>query len=207
MNNFPRKRAMDIDVDLQCADMILSIPRIKKIRLISQLSQFDDIIDLQSIDQGFPQISMGFNKDKNSRKRTMNFDIDSECVDMVEFTPRFKKMKTMSRLSDIDDTSEQVSIEEQSIDNCVNRLDKEEDRSFIILLRLPSGVRQIISIPSSSKIKDLFVYIEDYGYEMDKLEMVQCFPRRIFTMEMGESSMESCGIINRDTIYVQNRWR
>lgn len=146
----------------------------------------------------------------NSRKRPMatSEDSDPECmIDLTESIPRIKKMKILSPLSDNDDDisgdRRRVRCERDSPENWLDYLGREEDPIYTILIRLPSGSREMLSIPSSSQLKALFLYIRDRGCELHKYDLVKCFPKQILTPKMGSLTLASCGIVNKDTLHVQ----
>lgn len=83
--------------------------------------------------------------------------------------------------------------------------DTEEDVKSNVLLRFPDGNKKQLTLPASSKLKALVLYVALQGFESHKFELVTNFPRRQLSHLDATITLKEAGLYPQETIFVQAR--
>lgn len=107
-----------------------------------------------------------------------------------------------------------ASLAEVEDANCID-LEKDRWKEFLgtdnsakmeLIIRFPDGNKEKVMFPSDSKLKALFLYVSEHGYNMNEYDLITNFPKKNLSDACDEmSTLESAGIHSRDTLYVQTK--
>lgn len=84
-------------------------------------------------------------------------------------------------------------------------LGPETDPISKLMLRLPDGSRDIISMPSSSKLMALIKYVGSKGYSNEQYELVTNFPRREISYMDFNITLKAAGLFPQEAVFIQSR--
>ncbi|CAL4180819.1 unnamed protein product, partial [Meganyctiphanes norvegica] len=84
-------------------------------------------------------------------------------------------------------------------------LGKESDPVSKLMLRLPDGSRDIVSMPCTSKLMALVKYVSCKGFSNESYEMVTNFPRRQISYMDFDISLKDAGLFPQESIFIQAR--
>lgn len=84
-------------------------------------------------------------------------------------------------------------------------LGKETDEKATLMLRLPNGQRDKLSIPMSSKLMAVITYVGSKGYSNERYELIAHFPRRELSHLDFEATLKEVGLHSQETIFIQSR--
>lgn len=74
-----------------------------------------------------------------------------------------------------------------------------------LMIRFPSGNKQQLSLPCSSKLLALEQYVQDEGYSRDKYELITNYPRRKLSELDMNLTLKDAGLFPQETVFVQER--
>ncbi|XP_063866115.1 UBX domain-containing protein 7-like isoform X2 [Scylla paramamosain] len=80
-----------------------------------------------------------------------------------------------------------------------------DDPESKLMLRLPDGTRDIVSMPSSSKLMALVKYVSSKGYSSEQYELVTNFPRREISQMDFNITLEDAGLFPQEAVFIQAR--
>ncbi|KAK8748208.1 hypothetical protein OTU49_016372 [Cherax quadricarinatus] len=108
-----------------------------------------------------------------------------------------------------------LNNEEKSCDSANTCCSSEEEwKSYLgpsadpeskLLLRLPDGSKDIVSMPSSSKLLALVKYVGSKGFSNEQYELVTNFPRREISYMDFDVTLKDAGLFPQETVFVQAR--
>ncbi|KAK0403918.1 hypothetical protein QR680_017194 [Steinernema hermaphroditum] len=75
-----------------------------------------------------------------------------------------------------------------------------------IVLRMPNGERQTISLPDSTKLKALFFFISGLGYNANNHILVLSYPKREYTTVNSELTLREMKFSRRELIHVEKKY-
>ncbi|KAI7692933.1 hypothetical protein SSS_05438 [Sarcoptes scabiei] len=88
-------------------------------------------------------------------------------------------------------------------DRWENYLGKKENK-MEILIRYPDGQKKMMMFPPDSKLKALFLYVTENGYNMNEYELITNFPKKNLSSCDENLNLESV-MHHRETLYVQTK--
>ncbi|KAK7075280.1 UBX domain-containing protein 7 [Halocaridina rubra] len=91
------------------------------------------------------------------------------------------------------------------VDDWKDYLGPTTDPESKLMLRLPDGSRDIISMPSTSKLKALVKFIGTKGYNNEQYELVTNFPRKELSGLDFNTTLRDAGLFPQETIFIQAR--
>ncbi|XP_076042373.1 UBX domain-containing protein 7 isoform X2 [Oratosquilla oratoria] len=106
------------------------------------------------------------------------------------------------------------SVEKSSVDTKDDEVDNsdwklylgdEKDAESKLMLRLPDGSRDVIAMPSTSKLMALVKYVGSKGYSNERFELVTNFPRRQISYMDFNKTLKDVGLFPQETVFVQAR--
>ncbi|OTF73706.1 UBX domain-containing protein 7-like protein [Euroglyphus maynei] len=106
---------------------------------------------------------------------------------------------------DHESDSDCVIIENESKDDWRNYIGSDESNKMEIVIRYPNGNKEKVMFPSDSKLKALFLYVTEHGYNMNEYDLITNFPKKNLSSCDGKETLENVGIHSRDTLYVQTK--
>lgn len=74
-----------------------------------------------------------------------------------------------------------------------------------LVIRFPDGTKEQLSLPSSSKLLALILFVESRGYGGQQFELVTNFPRRQLSTMDGHMSLSDAGLFPQETVFVHGR--
>lgn len=80
-----------------------------------------------------------------------------------------------------------------------------DDPESKLMLRLPDGTRDIVSMPSSSKLIALVKYVSSKGYSSEQYELVTNFPRREISQMDFNITLVDAGLFPQEAVFIQAR--
>lgn len=95
--------------------------------------------------------------------------------------------------------------------SCSNESDWESylgsssDPESKLMLRLPDGSRDIVSMPCSSKLMALVKYVGSKGYSNEQYELVTNFPRKEISYMDFDITLKDAGLYPQETVFIQAR--
>ncbi|KAH7641300.1 ubx domain-containing protein 7-like protein [Dermatophagoides farinae] len=91
-------------------------------------------------------------------------------------------------------------------DDWRNYLGSDESNKMEIVIRYPNGNKEKVMFPSDSKLKALFLYVTEHGYNMNEYDLITNFPKKNLSSSYNDTAtLENVGIHSRDTLYVQTK--
>ncbi|XP_045104721.1 UBX domain-containing protein 7-like isoform X2 [Portunus trituberculatus] len=99
--------------------------------------------------------------------------------------------------------SESMSINNET--DWKSYLGPADDPESKLMLRLPDGTRDIVSMPSSSKLMALVKYVCSKGYNSEQYELVTNFPRREISQMDFNITLEDAGLFPQEAVFIQAR--
>ncbi|GAB6020566.1 UBX domain-containing protein 7 [Chamberlinius hualienensis] len=81
----------------------------------------------------------------------------------------------------------------------------DEDSKSDIVFRFPDGTKDQLSLPSSSKLKAIFLYAESKGFNQESFEMVTNFPKRKLSTLDDTMTLKEAGLLPQETVFLQAR--
>ena len=86
-----------------------------------------------------------------------------------------------------------------------NYLGTPNDDESKIMLRLPDGTKDLVSMPCSSKLMALILYVEAKGYANESYELITNYPRRKLSYQDFDMTLKDAGLFPKETVFVQAR--
>lgn len=166
----------------------------------------DDSDTLETFDSDAEEIDYSLDNKitgKESVKRTFNGD---KILNGRKLTSADEDKKTESN---------NLHVEEKSSDFEESSTSSEEewkmylgssgDPESKLILRLPDGSRDIVSMPSTSKLMALVKYVGTKGFSNEQYELVTNFPRREISYMDFNVTLRDAGLFPQETIFIQAR--
>ncbi|KAK4289575.1 hypothetical protein Pmani_030529 [Petrolisthes manimaculis] len=166
------------------------------------------------------QVAKDDDKDESDGLET--FDSDNEEVDYSVITKN--KEKTLNGENDsckiklkkacdkhlekeISDEGNEVEGENScnTEDEWKSYLGDSSDPESKLMLRLPDGSRDIVSMPSTSKLMALVKYVDSKGYASSEYELVTNFPRREISHMDLDITLKDAGLFPQEAVFIQAR--
>lgn len=163
----------------------------------------EDSDALETFDSETDDTDYSFVKER-PKKETIKRTFNGESVLCRKFN---------SAVEDEKNGRDSICNEEESSDNKCSNSEEEwklhlgppTDPESKLMLRLPDGSRDIVSMPSSSKLMALVKYVGSKGYSSEQYELITNFPRReISHMDIG-LTLKDAGLFPQETVFIQAR--
>lgn len=155
---------------------------------------------LETFDSDHEDIDYSLNKEKNP-KRIFNGEnsIYRRVVSATEDKEDSKSSHSEEKSSDSESISFSSELDWKAY------LGPADDPESKLMLRLPDGTRDIVSMPSSSKLMALVKYVSSIGYSSDHYELVTNFPRREISKMDFNITLEDAGLFPQEAVFIQAR--
>ncbi|CAE1274904.1 UBX domain-containing protein 7 [Acanthosepion pharaonis] len=98
-----------------------------------------------------------------------------------------------------------VPTKEASQPQWHKHLGSKDDPVTNLMIRFPSGSKQQLSLPCSSKLLALEEYVQEEGYSSEKYELLTNYPRRKLSELDMNLTLKDAGLFPQDTVFVQER--
>ncbi|KAG7170289.1 UBX domain-containing protein 7-like [Homarus americanus] len=139
---------------------------------------------------------------KETTKRTFNGDkvLHKNITSVDE-----DKNNESNNVHDEEKSSDNENLSSSSEEGWKSYLGSPTDPESKLMLRLPDGSRDIVSMPSSSKLMALVKYVGSKGYSNDQYELVTNFPRREVSYLDFSLTLKEAGLFPQETVFIQAR--
>ncbi|KAJ6222127.1 hypothetical protein RDWZM_000672 [Blomia tropicalis] len=106
-------------------------------------------------------------------------------------------------LTDITGNGFDHQTQETSKEHWKNYLGSDLSPKIEVVIRYPDGARENAIFPSTSKMKALFLYVSEKGFNVEEYDLITNFPKKNLSNCNVNDTLENVGIHSRDTLYVQ----
>ncbi|XP_052779044.1 UBX domain-containing protein 7-like isoform X2 [Mya arenaria] len=148
-----------------------------------------------------------------AKSKSIHNDVHPAVIDNIRRTSlsEDEDSRNVSEMTETSGTSEPVESDRSLMDVAADRRDyrkflgPETDEKMTLMLRLPDGERDKLTLAVSSQLLAVVLYVGSRGYSNERYELVTHFPRRHLSTLDFDSSLRDVGLHTQETVFIQAR--